>query len=974
MSLILTITDAGRQALVNAQNTGTLPIVISQIALGSGRYNTTKTQTTLQNEIKRVASFGGAPVADDVIHITVHDESTDTYPLGEFGLITNTGVLFAVYSNPNEYILEKNANGILLLSADTKITTLDITDIQFSGTNFVLPPGTTTIAGVLKLADSDEAAAGIDNSKAMTPKTTKEVLDAHKNAAEAHSWNQISNKPASFPPAAHTHETAQTPPKGNVSARIATTDYVKGEGKQYAMLVGVNGNISLTADDMGKCFIINGGYDIELPSVASIANNGKTLTFSVGYAPDSLIARLVCKGSDVIRDVNPLTDPATALNLYAAERIEIACDASGSWYVTNWISRRPLMLEAAPTSDIVDANLYTRAGHWVTPAAGLVNFPAPVIASNTRAIMVVSGNSIGITQQVTSRNGDGRRFHRTATTFEGLAAAEWIEERNSKNTLNIGTTPGSARAALELGSAATANLVDIVQTTNNQTIAGQKTFTADMYRNAPVGQASIYFQQAGVTNGRIYAQGGPGTDVLVEAGRFVGLNGVSGSYLSHNGSQKLQTSTTGVTVNGDVNATAAVSGSHVISSGAQGFISQSYVPNARNPIWRFGNADGVGLSYFQGSAGYGGNHSIGIHFGTASAPESTVNFTSQSIIIRSDNGTTPNYANSQLVVRSEGENPAAIGFWRDGFTAVQLVHTANNSLDLYNTTYGNRAIFHAGSLELGQTNGVAQQSYIDFHSGAITTDYDARIISTGGNGAAGGGALTFVANSFSFSGGNLAGNGSGLTSLNASNLGSGIVHQDRLPFMPVQQGGGIGQSTNKVHIGWSSSAELKCTVDSTDLGALAFKSWVNANFADNHPTATTTEMQQGTSTALRQLSPALVKSAIDAQVGSKFDGTSRQSITLTLGNGIYAGTFSYWRVGVLVFASFEIGMNQSGNSVVKIANIPSNATPWSSSFTPFYQNGSASAMLEARATGELFIHMNAISSVTATGHAIWRAI
>jgi phage-related tail fiber protein len=46
-----------------------------------------------------------------------------------------------------------------------------------------------------------------------------------------------------------------------------------------------------------------------------------------------------------------------------------------------------------------------------------------------------------------------------------------------------------------------------------------------------------------------------------------------------------------------------------------------------------------------------------------------------------------------------------------------------------------------GGLELGRTDGTSQATYIDFHSGAEATDYDARIISTGGNGALGGATL-----------------------------------------------------------------------------------------------------------------------------------------------------------------------------------------------------------------------------------------
>lgn len=46
-----------------------------------------------------------------------------------------------------------------------------------------------------------------------------------------------------------------------------------------------------------------------------------------------------------------------------------------------------------------------------------------------------------------------------------------------------------------------------------------------------------------------------------------------------------------------------------------------------------------------------------------------------------------------------------------------------------------------------------------------------------------------------------------------------------LTFTPVQQGGGSGQGSNKVYIGWDGSG-LKAQVDSTDLGRF----WTTANF------------------------------------------------------------------------------------------------------------------------------------------------
>jgi hypothetical protein len=63
----------------------------------------------------------------------------------------------------------------------------------------------------------------------------------------------------------------------------------------------------------------------------------------------------------------------------------------------------------------------------------------------------------------------------------------------------------------------------------------------------------------------------------------------------------------------------------VYSAAQVGFYNSTFATNVRNPIWRFGNADGYGFSYFQGSAGVspaGGGDTIGFHFGTATAAAS----------------------------------------------------------------------------------------------------------------------------------------------------------------------------------------------------------------------------------------------------------------------------------------------------------------------------------------------------------------
>ena len=52
-------------------------------------------------------------------------------------------------------------------------------------------------------------------------------------------------------------------------------------------------------------------------------------------------------------------------------------------------------------------------------------------------------------------------------------------------------------------------------------------------------------------------------------------------------------------------------------------------------------------------------------------------------------------------------------------------------------------------------------------------------------------------------------------------------YQSALGFTPVQQGGGTGQLTNKVYIGWD-TVSLKAQVDATDLGRFAMQSGANS--------------------------------------------------------------------------------------------------------------------------------------------------
>ena len=55
------------------------------------------------------------------------------------------------------------------------------------------------------------------------------------------------------------------------------------------------------------------------------------------------------------------------------------------------------------------------------------------------------------------------------------------------------------------------------------------------------------------------------------------------------------------------------------------------------------------------------------------------------------------------------------------------------------------------------------------------------------------------------------------------------VSAGQLGYTPVHQGGGTGQLSNTIYIGWSGS-DLLCTVDATDMGAFAFKDYVENGY------------------------------------------------------------------------------------------------------------------------------------------------
>lgn len=175
----LVFTPEGRAAIINAQNTGTNAVLVTQIGVTEQAFvpDPEGGYLTLPGERKRLTTFGGSAVAGDVIHVSIRDDSTDNYSLRGIGLYLDTGTLLCVSSQP-EVILEKSPQAMMLLAADMMLSDIDASAITFGSTEFLNPPATTEVQGVVELATNLEVAEGKDDKRAVTSAALLYALNA----------------------------------------------------------------------------------------------------------------------------------------------------------------------------------------------------------------------------------------------------------------------------------------------------------------------------------------------------------------------------------------------------------------------------------------------------------------------------------------------------------------------------------------------------------------------------------------------------------------------------------------------------------------------------------------------------------------------------------------------------------------------------------------------------------------------------
>lgn len=183
-ALPIMITDAGLDAIANAQGGATDAVVIAAIGLTATPFVMAPTIEALPGEFRRIATVAGQAVAENILHVTAYDADAIAYDVTGFGLYSADDVLLAVYSEDADPLLSKAALATSLFAIDISIAADIAAVIEFGDPQFLNPPATETVAGVARLATDAIADAGVDHATIMTSKQVKRRIDAIPNAAE----------------------------------------------------------------------------------------------------------------------------------------------------------------------------------------------------------------------------------------------------------------------------------------------------------------------------------------------------------------------------------------------------------------------------------------------------------------------------------------------------------------------------------------------------------------------------------------------------------------------------------------------------------------------------------------------------------------------------------------------------------------------------------------------------------------------
>lgn len=165
----LTLTSAGLDALVDAQNAETDAIRITEIGLSDQLVAIAPTLVALPGEFKRLDTLSGISASETIVHMTASDSSNDVYDVRSIALYLADGTMFAAYSREAGRIFRKVDIASFLFSIDVAFGEAVADTIVFGDATFVYPPATESIQGVAEIATQEEVDDGADDQRIVSP-------------------------------------------------------------------------------------------------------------------------------------------------------------------------------------------------------------------------------------------------------------------------------------------------------------------------------------------------------------------------------------------------------------------------------------------------------------------------------------------------------------------------------------------------------------------------------------------------------------------------------------------------------------------------------------------------------------------------------------------------------------------------------------------------------------------------------------
>jgi len=177
MAQNVVVTNAGLQALINAEQTGTGSVVLNKVIFSTTAINasTASVLSDITDIVATLSSVSGTATSDHTIHVSAGDTGDQAYTVKTIGIVTDQNVLFAVVSSESG-LISKIATTQAYVSFDMELTQGNPQYITFGDTNFLNPDATFSTKGIAQLATEAEALLGANESKIITPATLALVL------------------------------------------------------------------------------------------------------------------------------------------------------------------------------------------------------------------------------------------------------------------------------------------------------------------------------------------------------------------------------------------------------------------------------------------------------------------------------------------------------------------------------------------------------------------------------------------------------------------------------------------------------------------------------------------------------------------------------------------------------------------------------------------------------------------------------